>query len=138
LFLSVHSASAKLAPQGAALIHVMKYLGSTHEPNPKDDRLELEAFLELIQPGWRDILVKERFLPNMVVYNAIVSADQGGVLGRPDTKVPQTENLYVVGDWIGPEGLLADASFACAKDVAQQILKAQPKPQLKLISYAQA
>jgi phytoene dehydrogenase-like protein len=135
-FLSVHSATAKLAPHDAALIHVMKYLGSTHEPNLKDDRLELEAFLESVQPGWRDVLVKERFLPNMVVYNAIVSADQGGILGRPDTKVPQTENLYLVGDWIGPEGLLADASFASAKHVAQQILKVQPKAQPKLISYA--
>ena len=132
LFLSVHSASAKLAPKGGALIHVMKYLGSSHEPNPKNDRLELEAFLDLIQPGWRDVVVRERFLPNMVVYNAIVSAEQGGIRGRPDTKIPETENLYVVGDWIGPEGLLADASFASAKLAAQQILKAQPK----LISYA--
>ena len=68
----------------------------------------------------------------MVVYNAIVSAEQGGIRGRPDTKIPETENLYVVGDWIEPEGLLADASFASAKLAAQQILKAQPK----LISYA--
>ena len=60
-------------------------------------------------------MVRERFLPNMVVYNAIVSAEQGGISGRPDTKIPETENLYVVGDWIGPEGLLADASFASAK-----------------------
>ena len=68
----------------------------------------------------------------MVVYNAIVSAEQGGILGRPDTKVPGTENLYVVGDWIGSEGLLADASFASAKRAAEQILNAQ----IKLISYA--
>jgi hypothetical protein len=59
LFLSVHPASAKLAPKGAALIHVMKYLGSSHEPNPKNDRLELEAFLDLIQPGWRDVVVRD-------------------------------------------------------------------------------
>ena len=130
-FLSVHSASAKLAPKGGALIHVMKYLGSTHESNPTTDKLELETFLDAIQPGWRNVVVRQRFLPVMVVYNAIVTAEQGGTLGRPDTKVPETENLYIVGDWIGSEGLLADASFASAKRAAEQILKAHPK----LISY---
>ena len=130
-FLSVHSASAKLAPKGGALIHVMKYLGSTHESNPTTDKLELETFLDAIQPGWRNVVVRQRFLPVMVVYNAIVTAEQGGTLGRPDTKVPETENLYIIGDWIGSEGLLADASFASAKRAAEQILKAHPK----LISY---
>jgi hypothetical protein len=51
----------------------------------------------------------------MVVYNAIVSAEEGRIRGRPDTKIPESENLYVVGDWIRPEALLADASFASAK-----------------------
>ena len=130
-FLSVHSASAKLAPKGGALIHVMKYLGSTHESNPSTDKLGLEAFLDTIQPGWRNVVVRQRFLPSMVVYNAIVTAGQGGTIGRPDTKVPKTENLYIVGDWVGSEGLLADASFASAKRAAEQILKARPK----LLSY---
>jgi pyruvate/2-oxoglutarate dehydrogenase complex dihydrolipoamide dehydrogenase (E3) component len=66
-------------------------------------------------------------LPNIVVYNAIVTAEQGGILGRPDTRLPETENLYIVGDWVGPEGLLADASFSSARRAAEQILKAQPK-----------
>ncbi len=125
-FLSVHSASAKLAPKGGALIHVIKYLGSTHESNPSTDKLELEAFLDAIQPGWRNVVIRQRFLPSMIVYNAIVTAEQGGTLGRPDTKVPETENLYTVGDWIGSEGILADASFASAKRAAEQILKARP------------
>jgi len=130
-FLSVHSASAKLAPKGGALIHVMKYLGSTHESNPSTDKLGLEAFLDAIQPGWRNVVVRQRFLPSMVVYNAIVTAGQGGTIGRPDTKVPKTENLYIVGDWVGSEGLLADASFASATRAAEQILKARPN----LLSY---
>ena len=113
------------------LIHVMKYLGSTHESNPSTDKLGLEAFLDTIQPGWRNVVVRQRFLPSMVVYNAIVTAGQGGTIGRPDTKVPKTENLYIVGDWVGTEGLLADASFASAKRAAEQILKARPM----LVSY---
>ena len=64
-------------------------------------------------------------------YRALADAGQGGTIGRPDTKVPKTENLYIVGDWVGSEGLLADASFASAKRAAEQILKAPPK----LLSY---
>ena len=49
----VHSAAARLAPGGAALVHTMRYL----EPNEKIDRhrpvAELEAVMDLVQPGWR-------------------------------------------------------------------------------------
>jgi len=127
LYLSVHSESAKLAPKGGALIHILKYLGSSHEPNPKDDRLEMEALLDMVQPGWRDVIVKQRFLANMIVSNSLVAAAQGGTLRRPDTRVSEAEGLYIAGDWVGAEGLLADASFASAKRAAQQILKTHPR-----------
>jgi hypothetical protein len=32
------------------------------------------------------------------------------------------DNLYIVGDWVGKEGLLSNASFASAKHAAQLIL----------------
>jgi phytoene dehydrogenase-like protein len=123
LYLSTHSAFARLAPNGGALIHVMKYLGSSIQPDPKADREELEKLMDLVQPGWRKVVVKERFLPNMIVSNALVSASQGGIYGRPDVKIPGTENLYIVGDWVGPEGMLADASLSSAKHAAEKILK---------------
>jgi pyruvate/2-oxoglutarate dehydrogenase complex dihydrolipoamide dehydrogenase (E3) component len=63
----------------------------------------------------------------MVVYNSLVTAAEGGITGRPDTKVSGVDDLYIVGDWVGPEGLLADASFASAKRAAEQILKLQPR-----------
>jgi NAD(P)-binding Rossmann-like domain len=50
LYFSVHSAYAKLAPEVGALIHVAKYLGTSIEPKPREDQLELEAFLDLLQP----------------------------------------------------------------------------------------
>ena len=121
LYFSVHSAYAKLAPEGGALIHVAKYLGTSIEPKPREDQPELEEFLDLLQPGWRQVLVKKRPLPNMVVSNALVTAADGGLGGRPDTKI--AENLYIVGDWVGKEGLLSNASVASAKHAAQQILK---------------
>jgi phytoene dehydrogenase-like protein len=120
LYFSVHSAYAKLAPKGGALIHVAKYLGTSIEPKPREDQPELEEFLDLLQPGWRQVLVKKRPLPNMVVSNALVTAADGGLGGRPDTKI--AENLYIVGDWVGKEGLLSNASVASAKHAAQLIL----------------
>ena len=120
LYFSVHSAYAKLAPKDGALIHVAKYLGTSIQPKPREDQPELEEFLDLLQPGWRQVLVKKRPLPNMVVSNALVTAAEGGLGGRPDTKI--AENLYIVGDWVGKEGLVSNASVASAKRASQQIL----------------
>jgi hypothetical protein len=66
------------------------------------------------------VLVKKRPLPNMVVSNALVTAADGGLGGRPGTKI--AENLYIVGDWVGKEGLLSSASIASAKRASQLIL----------------
>ena len=120
LYFSVHSAYAKLAPEGGALIHVAKYLGTSIEPKPREDQPELEEILDLLQPGWRQVLVKKRPLPNMVVSNAVVTAATGGLAGRPEVKI--ADNLYIVGDWVGKEGILSNASVASAKHAAQLIL----------------
>jgi hypothetical protein len=45
---------------------------------------------------------------------------QQGFPRRPDPKI--ADNLYIVGDWVGKEGLVSNASFASAKRAAQQIL----------------
>ena len=120
LYFSVHSAYAKIAPEGGALVHVAKYLGTSIEPKPREDQPELEEFLDFLQPGWRQVLVKKRPLPNMVVSNALVTAADGGLGGRPDVKI--ADNLYIVGDWVGKEGLVSNASVASAKHAAQLIL----------------
>jgi len=119
LYYSVHSASAKLAPENGALIHVAKYLGASIQSKPKEDEKELEELLDLLQPGWRNVVVKKRPLPNMVVSNALVTAANSGLSGRADPKIE--DNLYIVGDWVGSEGLLSTASFASAKRAAQLI-----------------
>jgi phytoene dehydrogenase-like protein len=119
LYFSVHSAVAKLAPENGALIHVSKYLGASIESKPKEDEKELEELLDLLQPGWRNVVVKKRPLPNMVLSNALVTAANSGLSGRPDPKIE--DNLYIVGDWVGKEGLLSSASFASAKRAAQLI-----------------
>ena len=121
VYFSVHSAVAKLAPEGGATIHVAKYLGDASDA--KRDERQLEAVLDLVQPGWQELIVERRFLPTMTVVGALPAADAGGVSGRPGPQVPGVHNLYVAGDWVGKEGLLADASMASAQRAAQLILQ---------------
>jgi phytoene dehydrogenase-like protein len=107
-YYSVHSASAKLAPEGAALVHVAKYGDA--------DRAELEQFADLMTPGWRDTLVSSRFLPEMTVSHAIAAPE-----GRP--AVDAVPGAAICGDWVGAENLLADASVASALEAARVVQK---------------
>ena len=133
LYLSTHSAFAKLSPHGGSLIHAMKYLDSSVQSNPIKVREELENLMDMLQPGWREFVIKERFLPNMIVYNALVTAEQGGMYGRPDVIIPEVENIYIVGDWVGPQGLLVDASLSSAKRAAEYMLRTTKKMQNTMI-----
>src|SRR6478609_4738358 len=136
LYLSVHSLSADLVLEKGRgeLIHVMKYQSSFEISNPERDILEMEHFLDTVQPGWRELVIKQRYLPNLIVYNLLVTAAQGGVKGRPSPKITDIQGLYLVGDWIGQEGLLADASFASAKQAAMEIIKEEIKIPKQLAS----
>jgi phytoene dehydrogenase-like protein len=125
LYLSVHSARARLAPGGAAMIHVAQYLASG-ENDSKAIEKRLESLLDLIQPGWREVVVERRYLPNMTVTHALVTAADGGTAGRPGPQVPGTTDLFVAGDWVGAEGMLVDASFASARRAAELIVQAAP------------
>ena len=94
-------------------------MGASIQSKPKDDEQELEELLDLSEPGWRNVVVKKRPLPNMVLSNALVTAANDGLAGRADPKIES--NLYIVGDWVRSEGLLSTASFASAKRAAQLI-----------------
>ena len=131
IYFAVHSAWAQLAPKGGVLIHTVKY---RQEESATDieidgerttrrdaasaaDERTLEALLDRMQPGWRDVLVHRRFLPSMTVSNALVTPSSP----RPPvtTKVP---GLYIAGDWVGSEGLLSDAALSSARAAAKAIL----------------
>ena len=100
------------------------YLDPDVPTDAKFDERQLEGLLDLVQPGWREVVVDRRYLPNMVVYHALVTAEAGGTAGRPGPTVPNIANLYVAGDWVGPQGMLADAALASAKRAAQLIAHA--------------
>jgi len=125
LYFSVHSAVAKLGPDGGAVIHAAKYLNPALRTDAKADEQELEGVLDTMQPGWREVVVERRFLPSLVVSHMLVTAAAGGTAGRPGPAVPGIRNLYVAGDWVGPEGMLADASLASAKRAAELITRSE-------------
>ncbi|HEY7912926.1 MAG TPA: NAD(P)/FAD-dependent oxidoreductase [Blastocatellia bacterium] len=121
LYMSVHSASARLAPEGSALIHVAKYLPPEPGDSPETVERELEQLLDMVQPGWRAEVAHRRFLPDMIVMNAMPLASRGGARGRPAARVEDVEGLFVAGDWVGGEGLLVDASLASAREAAREV-----------------
>lgn len=122
LFYTVHSRDSNLAPEGGALIHVIKYLRPGERSDAQADRREMEAWLDTLQPGWRDAVVAQQFLPHMQVSGDMLQARRGGLTGRPGPAVPDVHNLYVVGDWIGQEDHLANASLSSARQAAYMIL----------------
>lgn len=117
LYCSVHSQWAKLAPEQGALMHVLHYHGTT-PMDAETSRATLEAFAEQVQPGWKDHLVAQQFLPDITVSHLIPTAHQGGLAGRPGPDATGCEHVYAVGDWVGPTSMLADAVLASATQVA--------------------
>ena len=111
VYLSVHCPPADLAPPGGAVVHLMRYHAVGGATSSEDDRAALHALMARagITP---DLVVEERFLASMTVAHAIPRADTGGRSGRPSIAPPEAPGLFLGGDWVGPEGLLADAAAA--------------------------
>ncbi|HET8945017.1 MAG TPA: FAD-dependent oxidoreductase [Dehalococcoidia bacterium] len=114
LYLSVHSVAARLAPGSGALVHVALYL-HPDEKADADVRGELEWLLDQVQPGWRDLLVHSRFLPDITVTHALPEARTGGLQGRPAVAVDGLPGAFLAGDWVGDEHQLAAAAIASAR-----------------------
>jgi phytoene dehydrogenase-like protein len=115
LYFSVHSAVASLAPAGGAMIHVSKYLRPGQSAG-RDDELELEALMDLMQPGWRDRIAFKQYLPALIVTNSEATAAHGGTASRPTSAAAAFDNVWIAGDWVGPRGQLSDATAASAGD----------------------
>ncbi len=113
-YFAVHSAWAQLAPRGGALIHTVKY---RRDRKGDGDELALEALLDRMQPGWRDVLVHRRFLPSLTVSNALATPSTP----RPPVRT-SVRGLFLAGDWVGDEGLLSDAALASARAAAKAVL----------------
>ena len=118
LYLSVHSRWARLAPEGGALVHVLRYLGPSPSAGAEDER-ELEGLLDLVQPGWRDEVVARRFMPEITVAGALPSVSWEQRDGPRGPWAPGVEGLFVAGDWVGPDGMLADRAIVSGARAGQ-------------------
>jgi phytoene dehydrogenase-like protein len=117
LYFSVHSKAARLAPEGAAVVHLAKYL-TPGEEDAAADRAELEQFADLGIPGWRDRADVVRFLPNLTVTHALPSPK-----GRPGVGALNLEGVTIAGDWVGGEEMLAGAAVASALQASGALLQ---------------
>jgi phytoene dehydrogenase-like protein len=122
-FLTAQSLYTRIAPQGGAVIHTFKQLDPRHPTDPREDERDLEDLLDIVQPGWRDVLAKRVYLSRIEASGTLPTASSGGFAGRPGPQVADLANLYLAGDWIGSEGFLVDASMASARQVAQLLLQ---------------
>jgi glycine/D-amino acid oxidase-like deaminating enzyme len=108
LYFSVHSASAQLAPRGGRMVHAAKYLGAELQDS-KAVRAELEDYATLVLPAWRKQTRFARFLPALTVTPMMPTS-----ANRPDVDFLGLDRVRIAGDWVGPEGMLADAAVASA------------------------
>ena len=119
LYYSVHSAAAKLAPEGQATVCIARYLGAGERPSREELETDFHGLLDALQPGWRERVVTRTLLRDVVVAHDLPQAARGGLGGRTPGPVSGIAKLYLAGDWIGPDGMLADASFASARAAAR-------------------
>jgi hypothetical protein len=131
-FMTAQSLYSRVAPEGGALVYTFKQLDPRRRGDPREDERDLEDLLDAAQPGWRDALVRRQYLPRIEAVGALPTASSGGFAGRPDTEVPGVDNLYLAGDWVGPEGFLVDASMASARRAAELVLEDGWRPRAKV------
>ncbi|HJS08133.1 MAG TPA: hypothetical protein VJ809_10755, partial [Pirellulales bacterium] len=129
-------AAAQLAPEGVAVVHVMKYL-TRAEPAEHVEQ-ELAQFVDRVQPGWSEHILRRRFLPSMLVAPDLPQASAGGLAGRPavDAALAEIPGVFLAGDWVGERGQLADAAAASAVEAAQRALQYQQRQIAPQLQYA--
>jgi phytoene dehydrogenase-like protein len=119
LYGTVQSPPARQAPEGGAVVGVIRY-GTR---NAIDDKASLHAHLDQLGVGKADI-VTERFLARMAVSSTIPRAATGGLAGRPTVTASGLPRVFLAGDWVGPEGVLSDAALASGHAAGLAALKA--------------
>jgi phytoene dehydrogenase-like protein len=115
LYFSVHSAAARLAPAGGALVHASRYLAPGEDAG-RDVERRLESLLDRLQPGWRDQVASKQYLPSLVVTHGESLASTAGA--RPSPRINECSNVFLAGDWVGVHGQLSDAAAASGEEAA--------------------
>jgi phytoene dehydrogenase-like protein len=117
LYATTQGPPARQAPAGRAVVAVLRYGARS----AAEDRPALDAHRRLAGVTDDDVLA-ERFLASMTVAGAVPRAVRGGLPGRPGTGATGTPGVHLAGDWVGPEGLLADAALASGAAAGRRAL----------------
>ena len=101
-----------------ALVSLLRYHPVGETPDADVDRAALEDLLDRVRPGWRRDRADVHFRARMVAVHDQPQAERGGLRGRADVDAVGHPRVSIAGDWVGGDGLLADAAFASARDAA--------------------
>nr|WP_106782516.1 NAD(P)/FAD-dependent oxidoreductase [Lysinibacillus timonensis] len=121
LYYSVHSTYARLSnnPKNV-ILHVFKYLQPGEQVDSKAMKLELELFLETIQPGWKNYKITSRFIPHITVNERLPKPYDELKLQSSKSGIP---GLYLAGDWASPDSILLEGAVNSAHQAAMKIIK---------------
>lgn len=114
-YFAAHSSYSRLAPDEGAVAHLLRYLGPREKPAVGHIR-QLEAMMTHLQPGWQQTVVRRQRLFGARIANDFPSAHRSGV--RAPVVIGDTPGVFLAGDWVGDEGMLADASASSAEAAA--------------------
>ena len=118
-YVSLHSDVAKLASEGGTLAHLARYLAPDEAPSLGAFD-ELERLADDLLPDWRSHEVRRQRLMGLTVSHHIPGWRTAG--RRAEVCIADAPGLYLAGDWVGDQGLLADAAAASARVAATQAL----------------
>lgn len=114
-YLSTHAPPARLAPDGHAVVHLMRYLAPGEDRPAHAVHAELRDLARAAGVADDDIVL-ERFLARMVVTASLPAPERP----RPPVVVAEHPGVFVAGDWVGAEGLLLDAVAASATEAGRR------------------
>lgn len=120
IYLSHQSRSAKVCDKDKAVINIISYHQVGIEIDPQQEKQKMEKLMDSLQPGWRDEVVVQQFLPNMTVTYDFPQVNQNQIQESYSKELP---GIYFAGDWTYHEELLSDAAVASARRAALAILK---------------
>ncbi|MFD1850645.1 RNA polymerase sigma-70 factor [Oceanobacillus bengalensis] len=130
LYYSVHSHYARLSDDtNSTVLHVFKYLHPDDHLDKTKIRIELEQFLDKMQPAWKQYVITSRFIPNMTVNQRLPQIGDECILHQYKADIP---GLYIAGDWASDNYMLADGAASSAKQAAKEIILHERRKKMQI------
>lgn len=122
LYASIYTDTVSLGSRDSVVVHGIHYLKQGAELSPETIIERIEGIFDSILPrDWKNQCLHRRFLPRMAVNYDMPLAETNGLKGRSGIRALNMDNVFCIGDWVGAEGYLVDASVASAKLVSTEL-----------------